>query len=327
MKVFVLKRRQITQSGILLILFVAAFVLAVQARGIERRLLGVKRGVMLEDRLVEGLLPEELTKLVRLMSGRCERVAENAMYFSETGQVVPEKNGLRVDVAATVQAVCAAKSRARLELLTRTVPAAITREYFVPIFRGSPDRNEVALAINVAWGEESLPGILDVLKKEDVHATFFFVGDWARKFPELVQSVASGGHEIGNHGLYHGHPCALSREELSRMILDNNALLTKIVGRQPEPLFAPPAGEFDQRSVGVTAELGYRTVLWTVDTIDWKRPSPDLIHARVVNKVVNGAIILMHPTAPTLVALPGVIKALREKGYQFVTVSGLLREK
>ncbi len=185
-------------------------------------------------------------------------------------------------------------------------------------------QQDVALAINVAWGEESLPGLLDVFGKEDVRATFFFIGDWARKFPELVQAVAADGHEVGNHGLYHGHPCALSREDLSRMILENNVLLAKIIGRQPSPLFAPPAGEFNQRSVGVAADLGYRTILWTVDTIDWKRPSPDLIHARVVNKVLNGAIILMHPTAPTLVALPGLIKALREKGFRFVTVGEML---
>ncbi|MGE5550349.1 MAG: polysaccharide deacetylase family protein [Bacteroidota bacterium] len=326
MRIYVIQRRQVTRSGLFFGLFVLAFMLALQVRGVERRLFGVKPGVMLDGKPVAGLLPAELTEIIKRMAVKYERQARNAMYFLETGQIIPEQQGITVDVAGTVRLVCAAKAQARLRPITRPVPPAITREYFTPVFRGAPDRPEAALAINVAWGEESLPAMLAILKQENVRATFFFVGDWARKFPEMVRETAAAGHEIGNHGLYHGQPRTLTREELSRMILENNTLLASIIGRQPPPLFAPPSGEFDQRTVGITAELGYRTILWTVDTIDWKRPSPDLIHARVVNKVENGAIILMHPTAPTVAALPGVIKALKEKGLKLVTVGELLRK-
>ncbi|MGE5598887.1 MAG: polysaccharide deacetylase family protein [Bacteroidota bacterium] len=325
MKVYVLQRRQITQSGLILGLFVLAFVLAFQARGIQRRIFGVKPGVTLEGLPVGGLLPTEVTGLIRRIAAKYERSARNAMYFQETGQVVAEQDGLAVDVAGTVRLVCAAGPRSAVEMVTRPVPAAITKDYFTPVFRGSPDRPEVALAINVAWGEESIPAMLEILKKEGVKATFFFVGDWVRKFPEMVREIADAGHELGNHGLYHGHPTSLTRQELSRMILDNQTLLAQVAKRRPASLFAPPSGEFDQRTVGVAAELGFRTILWTVDTIDWKLPSPDLIHQRVMNKVANGAIILMHPTPPTVAALPGIIKALREKGYQLVTVGRIIR--
>ena len=325
MNLYVFRRRQATKSGLVLGLFVLAFVLALQARGIERRAFGIKEGVTLEHQAVGRLLPSELVRLIEQISPAYEREPQNAMFFGETGQVIPERSGLKVDITATVLAVRQAKPRTQVRLVTRPIPAAVTTDYFTPVFRGAQDRQEVALAINVAWGEECLPGMLEILKKDGVKASFFFIGDWVEKFPELVRAVAADGHEIGNHGLYHGHPCAVTRAELTRMILDNNALLAKVIGRPSAPLFAPPAGEFDQRSVGIAAELGYRTILWTVDTIDWKRPSPDLIRSRVANKVVNGAIVLMHPTAPTLAALPNVLQDLRAKGYKLVTVGQLLR--
>lgn len=324
MQVLMIRRHRVTQSGLLLALFFLAFVLTIQVRGIERRFLGVKPGVVLADRAVGGFLPGEVTRLVKAISPAYECDPQNAMLYSETGQVIGERAGVAVDIDGTVRAVCQAKPRERVQLITHSIPAVITKEYFVPVFRGPRDRPEVALAINVAWGEESLPGMLATLQKEDTQASFFFVGDWVRKFPELVQAVASAGHEIGNHGLYHGHPCSLTRDELSRLILDNAALLANVLGRPPVPLFAPPSGEFDRRTVGIAAELGHRTILWTVDTVDWKLPSPESIRTRITGKVCNGAIILMHPTAPTSAALPGVIADMRAKGFKIVTVGQLL---
>ena len=141
----------------------------------------------------------------------------------------------------------------------------------------------------------------------------------------FARAVAAAGHEIGNHGSYHGHPTQLGRAELERMIEENAVLLKEVVGRPASRLFAPPYGEFDQRTVGIAAELGYRTVLWTVDTVDWKRPAPEVIAERVARKVKNGAIILMHPTAPTVAALPGIIKDLKARGFRLVTVGEMLR--
>lgn len=325
MKIYIFRRWQVTLSGLLLTLFAVSLIAAIQIRTIERRIYGVKRGVFLENRSVAGLLPGELDAVVRSLAMGMERPPHNAMLYAETGQIVPERAGLAVDVAATVQAVRQARAGSRLRLVTRPVQAAVTKDYFTPVFRGSADRAEVALTFNVAWGEESLPALLDILQREQVKATFYFVGEWAEKFPDLLRTVAADGHEIANHGKYHGRPVTLDRAALAKMILDNDQLLAKITGRPPAKLFAPPSGEFDQRTVGIAAELGFRTVLWTVDTIDWQRPAPDLIRSRVAKKICNGAIVLMHPTAPTVAALPDIIRDLRAKGYTMVTVGQLLR--
>ncbi|MFO7819148.1 MAG: polysaccharide deacetylase family protein [Halanaerobacter sp.] len=190
-------------------------------------------------------------------------------------------------------------------------------------YQGPQDKNEVAFAINVAWGTEYIPEILDILKKEEATATFFLVGNWVEKFPELVVEIKEEGHELGNHGYRHRHPQKLAEEALIALIKKNENLIQETADYKTE-LFAPPYGEVDQRIVKVAHKVGYKTIMWTVDTIDWQRPEPEVIIKRVVPKAEKGAIILMHPTEPTVKALPAMIKGLEEKGYKLVTISELL---
>lgn len=325
MRFYVLHRWQCKRSGLLLGLFLLLFILTIQVRTIERRLHGVRSGIRLEELPVAGLLPSELSALVQRIAADRDRPPQNAMFFEETGQIIPARPGLRVDVDATVAAVCRAAAGSKVQLVMRPVPAAVTGEFFNPVFQGPANLPEVALSFNVAWGEEYLPRILEILQREKIKASFFFVGDWVEKFPELVRAVAAGGHEIGNHGLHHSHPRAMGQGELNKLILENDALLRRVTGLAPARLFAPPSGEFDRRTVGIAAALGFRTILWTVDTVDWKKPAPELIRARVAEKAGPGSIILMHPTAPTVAALPGIISDLRAKGLTPVTVGRLLR--
>lgn len=90
-------------------------------------------------------------------------------------------------------------------------------------------------------------------------------------------------------------------------------------------LFAPPYGERGDAVLKAAHEAGYRTILWSIDTIDWQRPEPSIITRRVTEKIHNGAIILMHPTAPTVKALPQIILELKNMDYEMVSVSTLLQ--
>jgi len=191
------------------------------------------------------------------------------------------------------------------------------------IYNGPKDKKAMALTINVAWGEEYLPSMLDTLDKYDVKATFFFVGRWVEKFPEKIKEIQKRGHELGNHGFRHLHPKQLDKERLIKLIKDNEQLIDKTTGYQTN-LFAPPYGEVDDRVAQVAAEIGYKTIMWSADTIDWQRPAPEVIINRVVSKAGNGGIVLMHPTKPTAEALPQIIERLQDEGYNLVTVSELL---
>jgi len=193
-----------------------------------------------------------------------------------------------------------------------------------PVYNGNPDKPEVALACNIFWGEEYLPGMLDALDRADVKITFFIGGTWAQKNSALVREIAACGHEIGNHSYNHPHPATLSKEQNKDQIVRTENLIRDLAGVRTR-LYAPPYGEFNDAVLAAAAEQGYTTVMWSIDTVDWKRPPAETILARVLGKLHNGAIILMHPTEPTAQALPELIFRIREKGYAVRPVSAILK--
>lgn len=207
----------------------------------------------------------------------------------------------------------------------RESPAALPASAPRPsaIYRGPGDRPWVALAVNVDWGDEVLPAMLDLLRREGVRATFFLTGRWARRSPELARRIAREGHEIGNHGLDHLQPSKLTDGQLRALVTQNAALLEQLTGQRPT-LFAPPYGEVDERVVELAAAAEHRTVMWTVDTLDWQRPPSEAIVERVAQRLERGAIILIHPTEPTLRALPGLLALLEHRGLFAVPVGELV---
>jgi probable sporulation protein (polysaccharide deacetylase family) len=194
-----------------------------------------------------------------------------------------------------------------------------------PIFRGAADRPQIGITCNVAWGAEYLPAMLDTLKEQEARATFFMEGRWVEQFPELTRRIFQEGHELGNHSYSHPYPTKISREELRTEILETEALLENLTGVKPT-LFAPPYGDWNQEVVKTAADLGYKTIMWSIDTIDWEGPGVEVIVDRVLENHHNGAIVLLHPTEQTVDALPQILTGLKEKGYCLVTVSELLRE-
>ena len=192
-----------------------------------------------------------------------------------------------------------------------------------PIFRGDVERKAVAFCINVAWGNEYIPTILEALRKNNCKATFFFIGTWVRDFPDLARSIANEGHEIANHGYFHSHVAKLSKAELHKLILDNDVKLKKELGRATN-LFAPPYGEFNDKVVAYAEEIGFKTIMWTIDTIDWRNPTPETYLKRVLEKLQNGALILAHPTEVTAKTLPILINEIKKRGYDILIVSEII---
>ena len=178
-----------------------------------------------------------------------------------------------------------------------------------PLFQVKTDSQVASLAINVAWGEEYIPDLLATLAADEVKATFFMVGEWVNQFPELTQKIAAGGHELGNHSFSHPYPTQIGAKELAAEIKDTETLLVELTG-QRNLLFAPPYGEWDEQVVLTASELGYHTIMWTIDTIDWQKPGVGVIVERVLANLAPGSIILMHPTEQTVAALPQILAGL-----------------
>lgn len=192
-----------------------------------------------------------------------------------------------------------------------------------PIYQGQTTEKKVAFACNVFWGEEYLPSMLETLQNQQVQITFFIGGIWAEKHPELIEQLAAAGQEIANHSYNHPHPNQLNKEKNQEQILRTAKLLEPLTGK-PNRLYAPPYGEFNETVLQAAAELGYTTTLWSIDTVDWKKPAPEVIENRVMKKLHPGAIILIHPMDCTRQVLPRLIQKITEQGYTITTVSNLI---
>lgn len=197
-------------------------------------------------------------------------------------------------------------------------------QVLAPIFQGNQSQAKVALACNVFWGEEYLPDMLKTLDENNIHITFFIGGSWANRYPEVLKELANRGHELGNHTYSHPHPNNLSKEKNKEQIIKTEEFVARLTGIKTN-LYAPPYGEYNNTVLQAAQELNYTTIMWSIDTVDWKRPPPAVLKDRVLKKLHNGAIILMHPTAPTAQALPELIAEIKSRGYTITTVSDILK--
>lgn len=253
----------------------------------------------------------------------CQKQAVNAR-IDPVWQLIPALNGVRLNQKDSMIG-WNHKSLELTPLAFDQIPPSIGTEKFSdsPIYRGNPEKRQIALMFNVAWGEEYLNSILATLKKYNVKATFFIDGKWASTHQSLVKTILNSGMELGNHGYQHHLFSGLAKVQMAADISKTNAILHSAAGVIPT-LFAPPAGDFNLLTVKVAASFGMKTILWTVDTVDWKRPQPEVIAMRVLMKKSTGSLVLMHPTLPTSQALPSIITNLQKEGYHLVTVSDLI---
>jgi probable sporulation protein (polysaccharide deacetylase family) len=195
-----------------------------------------------------------------------------------------------------------------------------------PIYRATNAEKSVCLMFNVSWGEAYVPSLLRTLEHAGVSATFFLDGAWVKAHPDLAKAIVAGGHTVGSHGTGHPDFQRLSEAALRRQVLGTNQVIQNTVGVKTE-LLAPPGGSFDERTVRVDTAAKMYTILWTVDSIDWRKPPASTIVTRVLGKIEPGALVLMHPTKPTAEALPTLIQTLKNRGYQFKTVAQVVHEE
>lgn len=196
-----------------------------------------------------------------------------------------------------------------------------------PIYSAKTDKKVVALTFDISWGKTMAPKVLDVLKEEDVKATFFLSGPWAKNHAEMVKRIHSDGHQIESHGQEHVDLNNLGREGAAKNISAAHTILEQLTGRAPTYI-RPPNGAFNDVSVQAAKDLGYATVIWSVDSLDWKNPGVDTIINRTTRLIHPGAIILMHASdscKETDQALPTVIRTLRQQGYQLLLLDDLIR--
>lgn len=189
----------------------------------------------------------------------------------------------------------------------------------------------VALTFDDGPDESFTTQVLDVLKQHNAKATFYLVGRRAAALPNLVRRMVAEGHEVGNHTQSHARLTKLNPDRVNTEMREADRILREISG-QAIQTFRPPYGDTNEIVQRVAEDLGYLTVLWNIDSLDWKKGTGrnDVLQ-NVLPNVSPGAIILQHSAGGkgedltnTVQALPEIIRRLREEGYQIVTVSQML---
>ena len=199
------------------------------------------------------------------------------------------------------------------------------QDSFPAIYHGDKSKNNVSLMINVYWGTEYLDEMLSILKDNNVKTTFFVGGCWVAKNNEYLLKIKNDGHEIGNHGYFHKDGAKLSSSENKNEIYTNHELVKEVAGVEMN-LFAPPSGSVNDIVTSAASNLGYRTIMWSRDTIDWRDKDSELIYERATSKTIGGDLILMHPTECTVRALDRIIKTLKNKNLNLTTGTETLGE-
>jgi peptidoglycan/xylan/chitin deacetylase (PgdA/CDA1 family) len=209
--------------------------------------------------------------------------------------------------------------------------SATTEGPFGEVVRGPRGKSEIALTFDAGAETECFEDLIGALESARVHSTFFVTGNWAQKNRDCAAAITKHGHEVGNHTWNHlnltQQPDNTVRDEITRA----EVILNEISAQDPKPRWRAPYGERDDRVLRIAKSLDYRSIYWTLDSLDGVEPvkTSQFLIDRIIGKSdaeLDGAIILMHVgVRSTAEALPTIIANLQGRGFQLVTISTLLR--
>lgn len=192
------------------------------------------------------------------------------------------------------------------------------------------DRSSMKIALTFDDGPHPYrtDEVLNLLESYGIRATFFVVGENVSYYPEPFKRTVALGHEIGNHTYHHTPLSDTSEKTVMEEIRQTDEIIFKTAGFHPK-LFRPPEGAYGECALKTAQSMDMRMILWTVDTRDWERPPASAIVENVMKNVRGGSILLfhdyMHKSAHTMEALEILIPKLLERGFEFVTVSELIK--
>ncbi|HYH03353.1 MAG TPA: polysaccharide deacetylase family protein, partial [Bacillota bacterium] len=209
--------------------------------------------------------------------------------------------------------------------LVKLYPRIVNRQ-------GSSKTTYIALTFDDGPDNRYTPKILDVLKKYKVKATFFVVGTQIKKYPAIFRRMVKEGHEIGTHGYQHLNVSKLPATKINYQLNESNKLIQKMGGPK-QTIYRPPYGAIDPTAIERIGKKGYKVVLWTIDSLDWRSLKKTQVIKNVVPKLKKGYIVLQHNAAESkrenltgsVQALPTIIERGKKQGFRFVTVSQLLK--
>lgn len=271
-----------------------------------------------EDEVVVGISSEEIRAKVEAYIQEFEMQPHEPRH-DRIWHFIPGLQGIEFDFEMSYQNMLTHGQFDSSLMIGSSIPYEGNSEEFRQylIYRGNENSPYVGLLINVAWGGEELTQMLDILDEYNVQASIFFEGKYANANNDLVREVFNRGHIVGNHS--YSHPAnwlSFSYEGFEEEIVRTNEILSSII-KEEIIFFAPPGGAFTEDTIRAAYNQGMYTILWTADSIDWRGESARVLIERVMYRITSGGLILTHPKPETVIALPEIIKRIRNEGYEF----------
>jgi len=209
--------------------------------------------------------------------------------------------------------------------------AAHLRQYDAA-YLGDTGQKVLYLTFDAGYENGNTANILDALKKHQVPAAFFLVGNFIEKNADLVRRMVSEGHIVANHTMHHYDMSKLSdKASFAKELTDLEALYRETTGQDMPKFYRPPQGIYSEENLQMAKELGYKTVFWSLAYVDWNndaQPSPETAYRKLLPRTHDGAVILLHSTSNTNgEILDTLLTRWKDMGYRFGTLEELFSEK
>ena len=188
------------------------------------------------------------------------------------------------------------------------------------------DQKVIYLTFDAGFENGNTPAILDALKKHNVPATFFVVGNFLSDNPDLIKRMVEEGHIVGNHTYTHPDMSKISTmESFSKEIQDVEKLYQEITGKEMIKFYRPPQGKYSEENLKMAKELGYKTFFWSLAYVDWyqdKQPTKEEAFDKLLGRIHPGAVVLLHNTSSTNgQILDELLTKWEEMGYTFKSLN------
>ena len=201
-------------------------------------------------------------------------------------------------------------------------------EKYNGIAMGNAEKKYIYITFDLGYEAGYTANILDVLKENNVQATFFITAHYLNSATDLVERMINEGHIVGNHTVNHKSMPQLSDEGIKTELMDLHQSIYEKFNYEMKYM-RPPCGEFSERSLNATKELGYKTVMWSFAYVDWeenKQPAHEEAMKKIMNNLHNGEIMLLHATSKTnSEIMDQMIKKIAEEGYEIRSIDDFVQ--
>ena len=196
---------------------------------------------------------------------------------------------------------------------------------------GDTTQKVLYLTFDAGYENGCTEKILDTLKKHEVTAAFFLVGNYIEKNADLVRRMVEEGHIVGNHTMHHYDMSKLEDSAaFQKELTDLEALFRSITGKELPKYYRPPQGTYSQKNLQLAKSMGYKTLFWSLAYVDWQndaQPSRETAFEKLLPRTHNGAVVLLHSTSQTNAEiLDELLTQWENEGYVFKSIDALFRE-